>query len=96
MIFSPGHKATYEYIYNFIKDLGVYDVEFNEFTAESSSGSASVDGVALTSAAPMTFTPSGVVTGKVVKVANIGCDAVRFYPMLICDFISQLSNSVVL
>ncbi|CAG8957299.1 hypothetical protein HYFRA_00010722 [Hymenoscyphus fraxineus] len=88
-IFSPGHKATYEYIYKFIQDLGdYYDVEYNEFTAESSSGKASVDGVPIASASPMTYTASGVVTGKVVQVANLGCDA--------ADYPAEVSGSVAL
>lgn len=76
-IFTPGHKATYEYIYNFMKDLSVYDVEYNEFVTQSSSGTLSVDGV-LIPTEPMTFTPSGAPSGKIVKVANIGCDAADY------------------
>jgi carboxypeptidase Q len=57
-----------------MSDLG-YDVEYNEFFAETSSGSLLVDGVNIP-ALPMTFTPSGKPSGKLVKVANIGCDAV--------------------
>jgi carboxypeptidase Q len=76
-IFTPGHKATYEYIFKFMSDLG-YDVEYNEFFAETSSGSLTVDGVKIP-AQPMTFTPSGKPSGKIVKVANIGCDAVSTF-----------------
>jgi hypothetical protein len=75
-IFTPGHKATYEWIYNSIKELGdYYDVEFHEFTAESANGKLEVDGVTVP-ADPMTFTPSGNPSGELVEVANIGCDAV--------------------
>jgi hypothetical protein len=73
-IFTPGHKATYEYIYKFMSDNG-YDVEYNEFFAQTSSGSLVVDGVNIP-ARPMTFTPSGKPTGRLVKVNNIGCEAV--------------------
>ncbi|KAG9233502.1 leucine aminopeptidase 1 [Amylocarpus encephaloides] len=75
-IFTPGHKATYEYIYKFMSDLG-YDVSFNEFKAQSASGKLTVDGVQIPSD-PMTFTPNGTPSGKIVKVANIGCFAADF------------------
>jgi len=85
-IFTPGHKATYEYIYKFMSDLG-YDVEYNEFFAETSSGSLVVDGTNIP-ARPMTFTPSGKPSGRLVKVNNIGCEA--------SDYPAEVSGAVAL
>ncbi|KAH8684825.1 putative leucine aminopeptidase 2 [Tricladium varicosporioides] len=77
-IFTPGHKATYEWIYNSIKELGdYYTVEYNEFLAQSATGKLTVDGIAV-AADPMTFTPSGAPSGAIVAVANIGCDAADY------------------
>ncbi|TVY71565.1 Leucine aminopeptidase [Lachnellula suecica] len=77
-IFSPGHKATYEWLYNSIKELGdYYTVEYHEFLAESANGKLTVDGADVP-AGPMTFTPSGNPSGEVVEVANIGCNAADY------------------
>lgn len=78
-IFTPGHKATYEWLYESIAKLSdYYTVEYHEFLTQSAAAGITVDGTAYT-AEPLTFTPSGKPTGAIVAVPNLGCDAVSSF-----------------
>ncbi|PVH81767.1 Zn-dependent exopeptidase [Cadophora sp. DSE1049] len=71
-IFTPGHKATYEWLYESIKKLSdYYTVEYHEFLTQSASATVTVDGANIV-AEPLTFTPNGKPTGTVVVVPNLG------------------------
>lgn len=77
-IFTPGHKATYEWLYSEFSQLGdYYTVAYQEFTTEPSTGSLLVDGVELT-AEPFTSTPGGTPSGNLGLVQNLGCNAVSY------------------
>ncbi|KAL5324702.1 hypothetical protein ACEPPN_009250 [Leptodophora sp. 'Broadleaf-Isolate-01'] len=77
-IFTPGHKATYEWLYESIKKLSdYYTVEYQEFLTQSASATVTVDGASI-GAEPLTFTPNGKPTGTVVAVPNLGCVAADY------------------
>lgn len=75
---GPGHNLTLNWIYDSIKALGdYYDVEFQPFEGLYTDENASikVDGINLAASA-FQHTPSGKLFGKLVPVANLGCNAV--------------------
>ncbi|KAK0099408.1 Leucyl aminopeptidase yscIV [Cadophora gregata] len=91
-IFTPGHKATYEWLYESIKKLSdYYTVEYHEFLTESATATVTVDGVNLV-AEPLTFTSSGKPTGVVVAVPNLGCDAADYAGLDLTGKIALISR----
>lgn len=66
---------TVNYLYDTLAATGYYDVYIQSFSVDSIAGNLSVNGAAV-DAAPMSFSPGGSVSGALVPVANIGCDAV--------------------
>lgn len=78
-IFSSGHKATYEWIYDSIKNLSdYYNVEYQEFLIEGSNSTMFVNGTFYNSA-PAFLSPDGNVSGFIVPIPNFGCEVVSFY-----------------
>ncbi|CAL3971216.1 hypothetical protein PZA11_007771 [Diplocarpon coronariae] len=77
-VLTPGHKATYEWLYQSIKELSdYYTVEYQEFTAESPTATLTIDNVDV-EAIPLSYSPSGKPNGTVVVVPKLGCDAADF------------------
>jgi hypothetical protein len=73
-IFTPGHKATYEWIYNQMKELGdYYDVSYHEFIYSTPYGNLTTSDGVYSTAAALTFSPLGSVTAPIVYVPNLGC-----------------------
>lgn len=77
-----GHNATVDWLAETLDATGYYDVYKQPFAElfHTASGSLSVGGQAVASAATMTYTPGGSTTGPLVAVANHGCGAVDYPP----------------
>lgn len=77
-----GHNATVDWLYDTLDALDYYDVEKQPFTElfHVASGSFAVGGEAVASAATMTYTPGGSVSGPLVKAAVHGCEAADYPP----------------
>ncbi|KAL2073907.1 hypothetical protein VTL71DRAFT_11233 [Oculimacula yallundae] len=91
-IFTPGHKATYEWLYESIKKLSdYYTVEYHEFLTQSATASLTIDG-ANVAAEPLTFTPNGKPTGPIVAVPNLGCDAADYAGLDLTGKIALISR----
>ncbi|KAH6716945.1 hypothetical protein BKA61DRAFT_514124 [Leptodontidium sp. MPI-SDFR-AT-0119] len=77
-IFTPGHKSTYEWLFNSISAMSdYYTVEYHEFLAPASIGGITVDGVRY-SGTPMRDTADGTPSGDLVAVPNLGCSAADY------------------
>ncbi|KAH7305077.1 putative leucine aminopeptidase 2 [Rhexocercosporidium sp. MPI-PUGE-AT-0058] len=91
-IFTPGHKATYEWLYESIKKLSdYYTVEYHEFLTQSASATVTVNGASV-GAEPLTFTPNGQPTGTVVAVPNLGCDAADYAGLDLAGKVALISR----
>jgi len=87
-----GHNATVDFLYETLTSLKYYDVVKQPFKEiySSGSGSLTVDGKAI-EVQIMTYTPGGEATKPVIKVANLGCDAVD-YPAEVSGNIALISR----
>jgi hypothetical protein len=75
---GTAHNHTVDYIYNTINAFSDYfTVEKQQFVELYSAGNASfIVGGKEQGATLMTYSASGKVTAQIVKVANLGCEAV--------------------
>lgn len=77
---SEGHNKTVKYLVDTLNSLGgYYKVETQKFSQPvmvSGDGNITVNGQLLESSL-MEYTPTGKVEAKVIKVNNLGCEAVR-------------------
>ena len=75
-VFTPGHKATTDWIYNqFLALSDYYTVKYHEFEVFTAAATVSFDSTVLNGAAAA-LAPEGEVTGELINVPNLGCDAV--------------------
>lgn len=86
---SKGHDATIRYIKGLLDETGYYDTEFEEFVYSYSEATAqfSANGQSYPTKG-LGYAPSGEVTGPVVVVNNLGCEAVSAPPS---SFIARLT-----
>jgi len=78
-IFSPGHRATYEWVHDLMTNLGDYfNVTYHEFVSEVRTSNITIESTSLVSE-PLAFSPTGAVSGVIVSVPNFGCDEVCFF-----------------
>jgi len=91
---SPGHIATVDYLYNTLSATGAFNVTkqtFEAYTYESQGNSTLViDGRSPAISTP-SFSPGGSVSGTVVPVDALGCEAANF-PAAISGAIALVSR----
>ncbi|KUJ17171.1 putative leucine aminopeptidase 2 [Mollisia scopiformis] len=87
---TPGHNATVNYLVDTLDALDYYDVEVQPLTVPSASGTLSISEVDY-EVAPMTFTAEGTVSGPIVLVSNLGCNA-EDYPTEVSGNIALISR----
>lgn len=73
---SKGHEATIGYVKQLLEETEYYDVEYQtfEYAYSESKASVTVAGEQLYSSA-FTYAPGGDVSGPIVLVNNLGCQA---------------------
>lgn len=76
---TEGHNKTVNYLYDTLLATGYYDVFIQEFVVDLPvNETVIVDGISLEVAA-MSFSQGADFTAALVKVPNLGCDAVRYF-----------------
>lgn len=76
-VFTPGHKATTDWIFAQFQALSdYYTVKYHEFTTSTSIAGVTIPGSYFLGTGAV-FGPLGKVTAEVVAIPNLGCDAVR-------------------
>ena len=78
---SKGHQATLKYVADLLEETGYYDIELEEFTYSYSEAKAQffANGKEYLTRG-LGYSPSGDITGSVVVVNDLGCNAVGFLP----------------
>lgn len=78
MIGSPGHNKTVNWIHDTIaKYPDYYTIEYQPFDLSLATGANLTVDDALLEVFGVSLAPAGTAVGKIVAVANLGCDAVR-------------------
>jgi carboxypeptidase Q len=76
LIGTIGHNKTVNYLYDTLAATGYYDVAFQRFLISTPINETFTVGNSSYETVAMAFSEAGKVTAPIVKVANLGCDAV--------------------